>query len=373
MRILFLTNSLQGNNGWSRYSLDSIEAIKDLGHQVLVLTSEESNQKEILEYPILDKPLSYLANPLKSFLASLRIKGKIKEFEPDIIHFMVEPYANILPFLKVYKAKTFLTVHGTYSVMPILLKSFFKKKLAWQLSNNYYKKLDKIIAISNYTKNHLLIYCPELKVKIEVITNGISLKKNKIIDSNKKPNNKRKKILFIGLIKERKGLLQAIEACKYYYDNFSNNFTFKIVGHCNDKDIYYQKLQNKINEYNLFENILFLGSIPNDKLEKYYLESDLFLMPSINIDNNFEGFGLVFLEANTKGVACIGSKDCGTQDAIIDGKTGYLINVLDFKEISSKMNLILNQDSINITDCINWAKKNDITIKVKELLKLYSL
>jgi len=94
-------------------------------------------------------------------------------------------------------------------------------------------------------------------------------------------------------------------------------------------------------------------------------------MLPINNGKEFEGFGLVYLEANTKGVPCIGSKNCGAQEAILDTKTGYVIDPFDPKEAAQKMDLILNQNSINKEDCINWAKQNDIKIKTKELLNFY--
>ncbi len=100
MKILFLTSHLRGDDGYSRYSLDFIKEVQNLNHQTLVLTSRKSEQMKIKEYPILEDPLKYLANPLKSYLDSLKIKKIIKEFSPDIIHFLAEPYVTILPFFK---------------------------------------------------------------------------------------------------------------------------------------------------------------------------------------------------------------------------------------------------------------------------------
>ena len=103
----------------------------------------------------------------------------------------------------------------------------------------------------------------------------------------------------------------------------------------------------------------------------YYFNADLFLMPSLNINYNFEGFGLVFLEAAAYGVSSIGSIDSGCGEAIQNGQTGYLVNPFDFGDIARKMDLILNQDSIDKENCLNWAKQNDIKIKAKELLDFY--
>lgn len=372
MKILFLTNHLNGNDGYSRYSLNFIKEIQYLGHQVLVLTSQKSNQTfKIKEYPILAKPLKYLVNPLRIFLISIKVKKTIKDFSPDVIHFMAEPYANLLPFLGSVKAKTYLTCHGTYSVIPNLLDNFFKKRISKFLSKSYFQKITGIITVSNYTKSYLLKYYSGISLKTKVITNGIDLEENQLINLDKKPKNEIKKILFVGAIKERKGLLEAIEACRYYRDNFSANFIYDIVGNYDKNSGYCQNLHKKIRKYGLEDKVFLRGRITSENLRNYYLNADLFLMISLNINHNFEGFGLVFLEANTKGVPCIGSIDSGCQEAILEGKTGYLVDPFDFKQIAQKIDLTLNQDSINREDCLNWAKQNDIKIKVKELISFY--
>lgn len=370
MKILFLTNHLNGNDGYSRYSLDFIKGIQVTGHQVLVLTSQKSH-KAIKEYCVLAKPLKYLANPLRIFLTSIKVRKRVKEFSPDVIHFMAEPYANLLPFMGNIKAKTYLTCHGTYSVIPNLLDSFLKKKISQFLSKRYFYKLTGIITVSNYTKSYLLKYYPEIEAKTKVITNGIDLEDNQLVNLDEKPKNEIKKILFVGAVKERKGILEAIEACRYYKDNFSANFVYDIVGNYDENSDYYQNLYKKIKEYDLENKVFFRGRMDPKNLDNYYINADLFLMPTLNINYNFEGFGLVFLEANIKGVPCIGSINSGCQEAILEGKTGYLVAPFDSKEIAQKMDLILNQSSINREDCLNWAKQNDIKIKAKELLNFY--
>ena len=165
--------------------------------------------------------------------------------------------------------------------------------------------------------------------------------------------------------------MQIIEALKHYRDNFSNNFIYEIVGGCNQKSNYYQEILKKIKDYNLDDKVFFRGKIINEKLREYYSSADLFIMTSININNYFEGFGLVFLEANTKGVPCIGSVNSGCQEAILNGKTGYVVDPYDSKGIAGKIDLILNKNTIKTLDCIDWAKKNDIKIKARELVSFY--
>ncbi|MAF42794.1 MAG: hypothetical protein CMI54_01315 [Parcubacteria group bacterium] len=371
MRILFLTNHLEETDGWSSASWNLIEQLKNQNHEVLVLVNRyykrgklEKDQQKVL----LPDPLKLLANPFLIFLTARKISSEIAKFSPNVIHFMVEPYALCLPFLKTSKAKTFLTVHGTYSVLPILFKFSPQKVILNYLSKKYYQKLDIIVAVSNYTKRYLLKYYSELREKVRVITNGINF--DQLFENPKPKSQVKKYILFVGQVKKRKGLLEAIEALKYYRDNFSDNLIFDIVGNYNKNDEYYKKLVHKLKEYKLGDENSFKGRVSGEDLHTYYRNADLLLMTSL-FNHYFEGFGLVFLEANAKGTPGIGSRNSGCEDAILDEKTGYLVDPCNPKEVAEKIDMVLNKNTIQAQNCIEWAKQNDIKIKVKELLNFY--
>jgi glycosyltransferase involved in cell wall biosynthesis len=238
------------------------------------------------------------------------------------------------------------------------------------LSKKYYQKLDGIVAVSNYTKRYLLKYYSKLKEKVRVITNGINF--DQLFENPKSKDQVKKTILFVGQVKKRKGLLEAIEALKYYRDNLSNNliFDFNIVGSYIKNDEYYRKLVYKLKEYKLGDENSFKGRVGGKDLHAYYRNADLLLMTSLS-NHYFEGFGLVFLEANTKGTPVIGSRNSGCEDAILDEQTGYLVDPHNPKEVAEKIYMVLNRNTIQAENCIEWAKQNDIKIKTKELLNFY--
>ncbi|MCX6796614.1 MAG: glycosyltransferase family 4 protein, partial [Candidatus Falkowbacteria bacterium] len=61
---------------------------------------------------------------------------------------------------------------------------------------------------------------------------------------------------------------------------------------------------------------------------------DIFLLTPINITDNVEGFGLVYLEAAVFGKPAIGSWGSGAEDAIVDGQTGILVEPKKISNIS---------------------------------------
>src|SRR3989338_1389088 len=101
MKILFITSSLEPNDGWGRHSNDLIKEISK-GNEVFVASYSPYKIDNIQLLPILYSPLS-VANPIKIFIASRKIQKIINSFQPEIIHFLSEPYVLFLPFLKLDK------------------------------------------------------------------------------------------------------------------------------------------------------------------------------------------------------------------------------------------------------------------------------
>jgi len=73
-------------------------------------------------------------------------------------------------------------------------------------------------------------------------------------------------------------------------------------------------------------NLILLGKIPQDKLLQTYIYSDIFVMPNFKIKGDFEGFGLVALEAASLGAICLAANVDGIPSAIKDGVNGFLLD-----------------------------------------------
>jgi phosphatidylinositol alpha-1,6-mannosyltransferase len=80
-------------------------------------------------------------------------------------------------------------------------------------------------------------------------------------------------------------------------------------------------LQQLAYDLGVADRVSLTGAIDDATLEKYYRNSDLFVLPSTQ-----EGFGLVYAEAMGYALPCIGARGCGSEDAITDGATGRLID-----------------------------------------------
>lgn len=70
----------------------------------------------------------------------------------------------------------------------------------------------------------------------------------------------------------------------------------------------------------------FLGNVTEDEKVDLLQRARIFLHTPVRAaDGGFEGFGIVYLEAAACGVPSIGTLECGAEDAIDDGITGFLV------------------------------------------------
>lgn len=381
MKVLFFTNDLLGKNGWSRFSLDVVSGLNSFGVDTICLVVENIIDVNIRQIKILREPLKYFSFPLRLVFDFFKIRKIIKKEKPNIIHFLVEPYLLFLPLIWNPKIKYILTVQGTYAV-------FFSGK--WKLKNKSFswknmvlsffhmilrgwvkiclKKVDQIISGSEYTRGVLLECFPDLGNKTITISNGISLVGGCICY----PKNKKKNIVFLGAITERKGLLESIKVAKEYKERYDDNFLFNIIGSFQVDSKYYKNLVEFIQNNDLVENVKFIGRVDEETKNNFLKNADLFIMLSKILDNgNFEGFGLVYLEANKYGVPTIGPNVGGPREAISDGFSGFQVDVFDSVEVAKKIDLILNKKIIKRENCFSWANKNDIILRINKILEIY--
>jgi glycosyltransferase involved in cell wall biosynthesis len=371
MRILFVSHNLKGNDGWSRYARDLISGVQKEGVEVLCLVNEVVNDISIPQKKCLGGPLEYVANPLRSATKSFFLNKEIHRFSPDIVHFIVEPYATMIPFLAKNKAKIVITAHSTFAFMPILV-SGLRRVVSNYMTRLMYSKTDSVVCVSEYTKQHLFRHMstinslPMVEKKITILSGGIDFSEfSSPHEHNLSPISE---ILFVGAIKPRKGLVEAIEALALV----KKNFIFRVVGTYRESDPYFILLKQKIKEYGLEKKIVFVGQVSDSELQKLYSKADLFLMLSTNNGADFEGYGLVYLEANAYGVPCIGPNDSGVSDAIVNGKTGYLVNQYDSPNVAGVIDDVLINHPIRSEDCVDWATENSKEKKSDKAVVLYN-
>ena len=95
------------------------------------------------------------------------------------------------------------------------------------------------------------------------------------------------------------------------------------------------------------DKVIFAGQVIADELVEHYCLGDVFVMPNRPLPNgDTEGFGLVFLEANSCGLPVIAGRDGGSTDAVKDGVNGLVVNGHSVEEIAQAMLLLRRDDTL---------------------------
>ena len=147
----------------------------------------------------------------------------------------------------------------------------------------------------------------------------------------------KKLILSVGRLMRRKGFDNVIRSLPILLEQ-GLIIEYALIGIGNEKTY----LQELAEELNVAEHVHFLGHVSYEDLPRWYHACDLFAMPNRDIEGDSEGFGLVFLEAAASGKPAIAGKAGGTSSAVIDGKTGLLVDGENVAEIATAMGRLLD-------------------------------
>lgn len=147
-------------------------------------------------------------------------------------------------------------------------------------------------------------------------------------------------ILFAGRLIDLKGVNFLIKAMPKVLETYADAKLF-IIGSGPLKD----RLMDLAKGLGLADIVTFIDLVTQDELKKFYLLSDVFVLPSIiNEKGETEGLGVVMLEAMAAGLPVVGSKVGGIPDIIQDGKTGMLSKQKDPESIAAKIITLLSDE-----------------------------
>lgn len=202
--------------------------------------------------------------------------------------------------------------------------------------------------------------------KMSIITNGVDpfWLKNKY-DTKRLINNRKMKILSVGVVDKNKNMLKLVQACNHLI-KAGISIELTLVGKIVDKRYY-----NKISRFAFIKHI---DNLNKEDLLKQYRCNDIFAMPSIH-----ETFGLVYVEAMTQGLPVVYSNGQGFDGHFDNGVIGYSVNCRNSKDIAEKIKLImsnyinLSQNCTYLSDDFSWEKISNKIINLYNELLLRNL
>ena len=298
-------------------------------------------------------------NPILILLNSLILIFLIFFFNIDIVHARSRaPAWSCLIATKITRRKFVTTFHGTYNFNSSLKKWY----------NSVMVRSDLVIAGSNFIFSHInenysKYLLPEKKFL--VIFRGINtdfynpkkiketdkdlLRKKWNIDENKKV------ILLPGRLTYWKGqemFIESISLLKKISPDL--NFIVVVLGSDQGRKIYKKKLIRLVEQHRLNNEIIFIDHL--DLMPIAYEISDVVVSASVEP----EAFGRISVEAQSMEKPIIASNIGGSNETIINDRTGFLFEAGNSKNLSEKLSEVLNLSEVTRNGIGAEGRKNVI-------------
>ncbi len=313
----------------------------------------DKKKVKIIKLPVHSK------NPLIIFINFLALIGVILINNISIVHARSRaPAWSCLLAAKITGRKFVTTFHGTYNFNS-KIKKFY---------NSVMVRSDLIIAGSNFIFSHIKENYTkyfDAKKKLLVIFRGINVDyfdPTTKLDSDEKKLLKewqiekdKKIILLPGRLTGWKGQEVFIEAVNLVNIELGYEaFHAVILGSDQGRDLYKKKLIRLTEQHRLVNQVKFIDHCKDMALA--YKVSDIVVSASIEP----EAFGRVAVEAQSMERPIIASNIGGSNETIIDEKTGFLFESNNAKSLSIKILKVLSMDEASLQSIGKEGRKNII-------------
>jgi glycosyltransferase involved in cell wall biosynthesis len=313
----------------------------------------DKKKVRIIKLPVHSK------NPLIIFINFLALTCVILINNISIVHARSRaPAWSCLLAAKITGRKFVTTFHGTYNFNS-KIKKFY---------NSVMVRSDLIIAGSNFIFSHIkenYTKYLDAKKKLLVIFRGINVDyfdpTTKLDGDEKKllkewQIEKDKKIILLpGRLTGWKGQEVFIEAVNLVNIELGYEAFFAVIlGSDQGRDLYKKKLIRLTEQHRLVNQVKFIDHCKDMALA--YKVSDIVVSASIEP----EAFGRVAVEAQSMERPIIASNIGGSNETIIDEKTGFLFESNNAKSLSIKILKLLSMDQASLQSIGKEGRKNII-------------
>jgi len=251
------------------------------------------------------------------------------KIEPDLVY--INTIAHASPIIAAKIMRIPILVHVRESRTYLAYNSVLGKLRLFTILNFP----NRFICVSEATKK-LLVEKGVLSQKITVVYNGVDLdefKPSKEMRQRKRNeirlSNETVLVGFIGQLIPRKGIENFIEAASIVHKQ-SENCKFIIIGGPTDSYFFKSKILSLYHMYKLEDYLFFVGF--KEDVRNYFSAIDIFTNTSKE-----EPFARVNLEAMAMGKPVIATNTGGNPEAIVTGKTGYIVPVGDSQSLAERI------------------------------------
>ena len=259
----------------------------------------------------LDLDLFHAHHPFLLGQAARRLAAKFRRPLIFTYHTKYDAYTHYVPFLQVVV-----------------------RRLAINLSTAFSNQADLVIAPSHGIATRLSLL--GVKSRIEVVPTGVDLKlfapgDHILVRRQLRLPSDALILLYVGRLDREKSVEFLLRAFASVGSNLFDTYLI-LVGAGKEG----RRLRALASSLSVSDRILFVGSVPMERVVDYYRAADLFLFAS-----QTETQGLAIAEAFATGLPVVAVRASGVEDVVQDGETGFLVPA-DVAQFSSAVQTLLS-------------------------------
>ena len=336
MKICFVTDNVNPKAGLGRMVHNITGLLKERGHEIGFVLAEGKAGKKSLAVGF---RFSW-RRILSTFVDILRMRSFLKEYDA-VVSFDVQP-AGMLVYLATLGRRDVCVIHalGTYGLFTP--DNWIKNKLI----SFAYKKASRVFLINDFVRKKIEESNPEFlfSQNVSLVPVGVNTKRFIKKTNQQAGATSKEYVISFGALKPRKGQLESLKAFSSIASSYPNlNYVF--VGSTSDAPSYYNRIVQYVKECDLTNRVSFVENVNDDQLVSLYSQAKFFVLTPSSSKTSIEGFGMVYLESALCGLTAIGTKDTGAEVAIIDNKTGLLVDQ-DVTKIAEAMIVLIEDDAL---------------------------
>ena len=341
MKVLYMSHRYHTNQntimkGW-----------KENGHEVCFISQYEGKIEDhtwvkpvIMGYgklfQLIDKFYVNVLFRKRPFAMDMRLKcgwppifkaaKEIKEFQPDVAILRERSIYCIClnAICRHYKIPTIL-----YNLSPVWdykFKDDLAHRIVWKLTPHFRMTPVDVIGTSykGKKKDKDSFWAPFL------------MEPQMSPEEKKYFQNDRINVFCIGKYQERKNLWMMVHAIEKLGKRYPIHLTIagELSNHFHQE--YYDKITAYVKEKGLEDQVTFYCNLNKKRVMEEYAKADLYVIPSTG-----EPASITVIEGMAFSIPVISGSDNGSANYIVEGKTGYVFEDCDQKDLEEKMDLIL--------------------------------
>ncbi|HLD32911.1 MAG TPA: glycosyltransferase family 4 protein [Candidatus Peribacteraceae bacterium] len=319
--VLFITRKLRGKGGMQQYTQDLLVAFQEItgGNTVLL------GPRRLLQYPSFP------------FLALWRgVHAARRGYRVHLGDMALSPLAVAIKFF-IPGAKITATASGLDVLRTLPLYQ-------WMLRRSL-PSLDRVICISHATAD--AVYARGvLRGKIVVIPCGIWMGADECVRRGKRGE---PRLLTVGRLVPRKGVAWFLSEVLPLLLQEYPHLHYTVVGTGPHEKL----IKKVVHEKGLEDAVTLAGAVSDERRNQLLKESDCFVVPNVPREADMEGFGIVCIEASSRGVPVVAARLEGLTEAVQEGETGLFFQTGNAKECVQCIRSVLTQppDPLSVARC----------------------